>query len=208
MRLILLGPPGAGKGTQAQRLVQAYGIVQLSTGDMLREAAAAGTPEGLKAHEIMARGELVPDDMVVAIVARRIEQPDCRNGFILDGFPRTVAQAEALDHMLKEHGQALDAVIEIKVDERVLLQRVETRVKEMAARGETLRADDNPASLAKRLVAYRAQTMPLSAYYAGKGLLYTVDGMGSIDDVTAAIAAVLPAPAPGDRGSGRPDTKR
>jgi len=200
LRLILLGPPGAGKGTQAERLVQAYGIVQLSTGDMLREAAAERTPEGLKAHEIMARGELVPDAMVVAIVTHRIEQPDCRNGFILDGFPRTVAQAEALDLLMKERGQGIDAAIEIKVDEQVLLQRVETRVKEMTARGETLRADDNPESLSKRLVAYRAQTMPLSAYYATKGLLYTVDGMGSIDDVAAAIAAVLPTPVPGKFG--------
>lgn len=194
MRLILLGPPGAGKGTQAQRLVEAYAIVQLSTGNMLREAAAEGTPAGLQAHEIMARGELVPDEMVVAIVADRIEHPDCRNGFILDGFPRTVGQAEALDQMLKEHGQGLDAVIEIKVDERVLLDRVETRVKEMKARGETLRADDNPGSLAKRLAAYHAQTKPLSTYYARKGLLHTVDGMGSIDGVTAAILAALPAP--------------
>jgi adenylate kinase len=192
--LILLGPPGAGKGTQAQRLVEAYGIVQLSTGNMLREAASEGTPAGLKAHEIMARGELVPDDMVVAIVADRIAHADCRNGFILDGFPRTVAQAEALDHMLKEHAQALDLVVEIKVDERVLLQRVENRVREMSARGEVLRADDNAESLSKRLAAYRAQTMPLSEYYAAKGLLFTVDGMGSIDEVTGAIKAVLPAP--------------
>lgn len=206
MRLILLGPPGAGKGTQAERLVRAYSIVKLSTGDMLREAAAEGTPEGLKAHQIMARGELVPDDMVVAIVAHRIELPDCQNGFILDGFPRTVAQAEALDRLMKDHGEGIDAVIEIKVDERILLQRVETRVKEMLARGEPLRADDNPESLSKRLVAYRAQTMPLSVYYASKGLLYAIDGMGSIDDVTAAIAAVLPAPSPGTKVRARPGT--
>ena len=206
MRLILLGPPGAGKGTQARCLVDRYGIVQLSTGDMLREAAAAGTPAGMKAHEIMARGELVPDDMVVAIVADRIGQPDCANGFILDGFPRTVAQAEALDHMLKDSVQPIDAVIEIKVNERMLLQRVETRVKEMTARGEVLRADDNPESLAKRLISYRTQTQPLSAYYAGKGLLYAVDGMGSIDDVAAAIAAVLPAPQAGKPLRAQPKT--
>jgi adenylate kinase len=200
LRLILLGPPGAGKGTQADRLVEAFGITHLSTGKMLRDAAAEGTPEGLKAHEFMARGELVPDDMAVAIVAHRIEHPDCRNGFILDGFPRTVAQAEALERIMKEQGQGIDAVIEIKVDERMLLQRVETRVKEMTARGETLRADDNAESLSKRLIAYRAQTMPLSTYYATKGLLYAIDGMGSIDDVWAAITAVLPVPVPGKFG--------
>lgn len=192
MRLILLGPPGAGKGTQARRLVDRYGIVQLSTGDMLREAAAAGTPAGVKAHEIMARGELVPDDMVVAIVAHRIDRPDCAKGFILDGFPRTVGQAEALDRMLGEKGLALDAVIEFKVDESILLQRVETRVKEMTARGEALRADDNPEALRRRLVAYRAQTAPLVEYYARKGLLMSVDGMLSIDQVTAEIETGIP----------------
>ena len=191
MRLILLGPPGAGKGTQARRLVDRYGIVQLSTGDLLREAAAAGTPAGLKAHEIMARGELVPDDMVVAIVAHRIDRPDCAKGFILDGVPRTVGQAEALDHMLGKKGLALDAVIEIKVDENILLQRVETRVKEMMARGEALRADDNPEVLRRRLVAYRAQTAPLVEYYARKGLLMSVDGMVSIDQVTVEIESLL-----------------
>ena len=192
MRLILLGPPGAGKGTQARRPVDRYGIVQLSTGGMLREAAAAGTSAGVKAHEIMARGELVPDDMVVAIVAHRIDRPDCAKGFILDGFPRTVGQAEALDRMLGEKGLALDAVIEFKVDESILLQRVETRVKEMTARGEALRADDNPEALRRRLVAYRAQTAPLVEYYARKGLLMSVDGMLSIDQVTAEIETGIP----------------
>jgi adenylate kinase len=191
MRLILLGPPGAGKGTQAQRLVERLGVVQLSTGDMLRAAVRAATPVGLKAKDVIARGELVPDDIVVAIVADRIAEPDARNGFILDGFPRTVPQAEALGRMLSQKGLALDAVIELKVDEGVLLGRIETRVAKMRARGEPLRPDDNPESLKKRLDAYRAQTAPLTGYYANKGLLKTVDGMASIEDVSAAVAAVL-----------------
>jgi len=191
MRLILLGPPGAGKGTQAQRLVEKYHIVQLSTGDMLRAAVAAGTPVGLKAKEIMARGELVPDEVVVAIIADRIEKPDARNGFILDGFPRTVPQAEALDRLLRERGLRLDAAVELKVDEAILLGRVERRVAEMKARGEAARADDNPESLKKRLEAYRAQTAPLVRFYADQGLLRSVDGMASIDEVTAAIGRVL-----------------
>src|SRR5512132_1649436 len=139
MRLILLGPPGAGKGTQAQRLVAHHGIVQLSTGDMLRAAVRAGTPVGLKAKDIMDRGDLVPDDVVVAIVSDRIDLPDARNGFILDGFPRTVPQAHALDRILKEKGLELDAVIELKVDESVLLKRIKKRIAEMQARGELLR---------------------------------------------------------------------
>src|SRR5215831_6500612 len=191
MRLILLGPPGAGKGTQAQRLVERYNVVQLSTGDMLRAAVKAATPVGLKAKDVIARGELVPDDVVVAIVADRIAEPDARNGFILDGFPRTVPQAEALDRMLSQKGLALDAVIELKVDEGVLLGRIENRVAKMIARGEPLRPDDNPESLKKRLDAYRIQTAPLTGYYASKGTLKTVDGMASIEDVSAAIAAVL-----------------
>jgi adenylate kinase len=191
MRLILLGPPGAGKGTQAQRLVERFGVVQLSTGDMLRAAVKAATPVGLKAKDVIARGELVPDDVVVAIVADRIGEPDARNGFILDGFPRTVPQAEALDRILSQKGLALDAVIELKVDESVLLGRIENRVAKMIARGEPLRPDDNPESLKKRLDAYRALTAPLIGYYASKGMLKTVDGMASIEDVSAAIAAVL-----------------
>lgn len=191
MRLILLGPPGAGKGTQAQRLVEKFGIVQLSTGDMLRAAVKAGTPVGLRAKDIMARGELVPDEVVVAIVADRIEEPDAQNGFILDGFPRTVPQAEALDRMLRDKDMTLDAVIELKVDEGILLQRVEKRVAEMTARGDTVRADDNAEALKKRLDAYRAQTAPLVDYYAGKKALKSVDGMAPIEDVTAAIAALL-----------------
>jgi adenylate kinase len=191
MRLILLGPPGAGKGTQAQRLVERYNVVQLSTGDMLRAAVKAGTSVGLKAKDVIARGELVPDDVVVAIVADRIAEPDACNGFILDGFPRTVPQAEALDRMLNERGLGLDAVIELKVDENVLLGRIENRVAHAKARGEPLRPDDNPESLKKRLHAYRAQTAPLTGYYAGKGILKTVDGMASIEEVTAVVAAVL-----------------
>lgn len=191
MRLILLGPPGAGKGTQAQRLVAKHGIVQLSTGDMLRAAVAAGTPVGLKAKAIMDRGDLVPDEIVVAIIADRIGEPDARRGFVLDGFPRTVPQAEALDRLLAERGLKLDAVVELKVDESILLRRIESRVAEMTARGEKVRADDNPESLKKRLAAYRAQTEPLSAYYARTGQLRTVDGMRGIDEVTAEIDRVL-----------------
>ncbi|MFD2180870.1 adenylate kinase [Rhodoplanes azumiensis] len=191
MRLILLGPPGAGKGTQAQHLVEAWKIVQLSTGDMLRAAVKAGTPVGLKAKDIMARGDLVPDEVVVAIVADRIAEPDAANGFILDGFPRTVPQAEALETMLAEKGLQLDAVVELKVDEKALLDRVEKRVREMTARGEPLRADDNADALKTRLEAYRSQTAPLAAYYEGKGKLRTIDGMAPIADVSKAIDAVL-----------------
>jgi adenylate kinase len=196
MRLILLGPPGAGKGTQAKHLVDKFGIVQLSTGDMLRAAVAAGTPVGKRAKDIMARGELVPDEVVVAIVADRISQPDAKNGFILDGFPRTVPQAEALDHMLHQRALDLDAVIELKVDEGILLKRVETRIADMTARGEALRADDNAETLHKRLEAYRAQTAPLIAFYALKGTLHSVDGMAEIDDVANAIERVLAAAEP------------
>ena len=191
MRLILLGPPGAGKGTQAQRLIAKHGIVQLSTGDMLRAAVAAGTSVGLRAKSFMERGELVPDDVVVAIIADRIGQPDAKHGFVLDGFPRTVPQAEVLDRLLTERGLELDAVMELKVDEGILLQRIEKRVAEMTARREKVRADDNPEVLKGRLSAYRAQTAPLVDYYAGKGMLKTVDGMASIDGVTAAIAGHL-----------------
>ncbi len=191
MRLILLGPPGAGKGTQAQLLVQRHGIVQLSTGDMLRAAVKAETPIGLKAKDIMARGELVPDEVVIAIIADRIDQPDARKGFILDGFPRTVPQAEALDRLLKDKGLKLDAVIELRVNEGILLQRVESRIAQMKARGETVRADDNAELLAKRLDAYRAQTAPLVDYYGDRRALATVDGMMTIDEVTAAIDRIL-----------------
>jgi adenylate kinase len=200
MRVILLGPPGAGKGTQAQRLVSKHGIVQLSTGDMLRAAVAAGTEVGQRAKAIMDRGQLVPDDVVVAIIAERIDQPDCRGGFVLDGFPRTVPQAEALDRLLAERGLKLDAVIELKVDERSLLKRIEKRVAEMTARGEKLRSDDNPEVLKGRLAAYRAQTAPVANHYAAKGLHKPVDGMASIDAVTHAIDRIL---GPGRRRAGR-----
>jgi adenylate kinase len=193
MRLILLGPPGAGKGTQALRLVAKYGIVQLSTGDMLRAAVKAGTPVGRQAQEIMARGGLVPDDVVVEIVAQRIAQPDAHKGFILDGFPRTVPQAAALDRMLAERNLALDGVIELRVDEDALIKRIERRIEEMKARGEALREDDNPEVLHRRLKAYREQTSPLIDYYRDKGALITVNGMAPIPEVAAAIDRALPA---------------
>jgi adenylate kinase len=192
MRLILLGPPGAGKGTQALRLVAKYGLVQLSTGEMLREAVKAGTPIGRQVKDIMATGGLVPDNIVVNLVGQRIEQPDARKGFILDGFPRTVPQAAALDRMLANRGLALDGVIELRVDEDALLKRIEARIAEMKARGEPLRSDDNPAVLRERLRAYRQQTAPLVTYYRQQNVLRTVNGMAPIADVTAAIDKALP----------------
>jgi adenylate kinase len=191
MRLILLGPPGSGKGTQAQRLVHRHGIVQLSTGEMLRAAVAAESPVGLKAKDIMASGSLVPDEIVVGIISDRIDQPDARKGFILDGFPRTVPQAEALDELLKRKHLKLDAVIELRVNESALLQRVETRVAEMRARGEEVRVDDTAEVLIKRLAAYRSQTEPLIHYYSERRKLLTVDGMMTIEEVTRAINRIL-----------------
>jgi adenylate kinase len=207
MRLILLGPPGAGKGTQALRLVERHGIVQLSTGDMLRAAVAAETPIGLKAKDIMASGALVPDEVVVGIISDRLEQDDAANGFILDGFPRTVPQAEALDALLKEKGIALDAVVELKVNEGALLARVENRVAEMRERGEEPRADDNAEALAKRLSSYRASTEPLVDYYSEKRKLLTVDGMMSIDEVTKEIDRVLSAIGAGETKPARKASK-
>lgn len=191
MRLILLGPPGAGKGTQAARLVEKHGIPQLSTGDMLRAAVKAGTPVGLKAKAVMESGGLVSDEIVVGIIADRFDEPDAKKGFILDGFPRTVAQAEALDKMLVQKGLKLDGIVELVVDENALMERIEKRAKETVAAGGTVRADDNPEAFKVRLDAYRAQTAPVSAYYAGKGTLKQVDGMMPIGDVTKAIDKAL-----------------
>jgi adenylate kinase len=193
MRLILLGPPGAGKGTQAQRLVQKYGIVQLSTGEMLRAAVAAETPVGLQAKDIMASGALVPDEIVIGIISDRLDQPDMKKGFILDGFPRTVPQAAALDELLKKKHIKLDAVIELRVNESALLNRVETRVAEMQARGEEVRIDDTPEVLSKRLASYRSMTEPLIHYYSERRKLATVDGMMTIEQVTREINRILSA---------------
>lgn len=193
MRLILLGPPGAGKGTQAQRLVHHYGIIQLSTGEMLRAAVAAGTPVGLKAKDIMASGGLVPDEVVIGIISDRLDQPDAKKGFILDGFPRTVPQAAALDQLLRSKHLKLDAVVELRVNESALLQRVESRVAEMTARGEPVRADDTPEVLSKRLASYRSMTEPLIHYYSERRKLLTVDGMMAIEHVTRDIYRVLAA---------------
>jgi adenylate kinase len=193
MRLILLGPPGSGKGTQAQRLVHRHGIIQLSTGEMLRAAVAAQTPVGLKAKDIMASGGLVPDEIVIGIISDRLDQPDAAKGFILDGFPRTVPQAEALDELLKKKHMRLDAVIELRVNESALLQRVETRVAEMRARGEDVRIDDTPEVLTKRLASYRSLTEPLIHYYSERRKLLTVDGMMTIEHVTREINRILSA---------------
>lgn len=187
MILILLGPPGAGKGTQCERLVERYNIVQLSTGEMLREAVAAGTEMGLKAKEVMDRGELVSDDIVIGIISDRMDEPDCANGCILDGFPRTVAQAEALEKMLTDKGLKLDHVVCIRVDEEALFARIEQRAADTGG----ARSDDNAETLKKRLGVYREQTAPIIPYYREKGLLKKVDGMQGIDQVSESIFAVL-----------------
>ncbi len=218
MRIILLGPPGSGKGTQAQRLVQRFGIVQLSTGEMLRAAVAAETPIGLKAKDIMASGGLVPDEVVVGIISDRIEQDDAKKGFILDGFPRTVPQAEALDGLLKHKHMELDAVVGLRVNESALIDRVEKRAEETRARGEEVRVDDTAEVLVRRLATYRAQTEPLIHYYSEKRKLLTVDGMMTIEEVTREISRILHAvgaveskpskkPAPTKRAAAKPAPK-
>lgn len=195
MRLILLGPPGAGKGTQAKLLSAKHDIPQLSTGDMLRAAVAAGSEVGLKAKSVMDSGQLVSDEIVNEIVAQRVDQRDCDRGFILDGYPRTVVQAESLSTMLAFKNKQLDAVIELKVDEEALVHRMENRVRETIAAGGAVRADDNAESFRKRMVEYRAKTAPLSAYYEKTGMLRTVDGMAEMSVVTAAIERELAAAA-------------
>ncbi|MDF2097266.1 adenylate kinase [Aquibaculum arenosum] len=199
MNIILLGPPGAGKGTQAARLEEVHGVKQLSTGDMLRAAVASGSELGQQAKDIMDRGALMPDALMIDMISERIEQPDCAKGFILDGFPRTVAQAEALDALLECKGLRLDAVIEIKVDEEALVGRIESRIAE--AGGNGTRSDDNVETLRKRLEVYRQQTAPILPYYRDKGALKTVDGMRSIEEVAQAIETLL-AEARSTAGSG------
>lgn len=193
MRLILLGPPGAGKGTQAQRLVEKHGIPQLSTGDMLRAAVQAGTEVGMRAKAVMDAGELVSDEIVNAIVAERIDQPDCAKGFILDGYPRTLVQADAVESMLSDRGLNLDAVIELVVDDKALVGRIVKRAEETKAAGLPVRKDDNPAVFEERLREYYKKTSPLIGYYYAKGKLRGVDGMADIDAVTQQIEMVLTA---------------
>jgi adenylate kinase len=192
MNVILLGPPGCGKGTQAARLKEKYGVIPLSTGDMLRAAVAAGTDVGKKAKAIMDAGQLVPDDVVVGVIAERIGQKDVqRKGFVLDGFPRTVAQAKSLDDMMEKRGWKLDHIIELRVDEKALFARIDKRAKETVAAGGAVRADDNPDVLKKRIMVYREQTQPILPYYAKAGRLRSVDGMAPIDEVTRQLEAIV-----------------
>ena len=181
MRIVFIGPPGAGKGTQAERMIERYKLAHLSTGDMLRAARDARSDVGLKADRYMSTGQLVPDDIIVAIIAQRLQAPDCRDGYLLDGFPRTIAQAEALDRMLAETGTPLDAALELRVPEEELFRR-------LAGRG---RADDQPEVIRQRLVAYGEQTEPLLDYYGGQGLLKPVDGLGTVEEIFLRIQEVL-----------------
>lgn len=191
MILILLGPPGAGKGTQSQLISERLGLPQLSTGDMLRAAVKAGTPVGLKAKKIMEAGGLVSDEIVIGIIADRISEPDCAKGFILDGFPRTLAQADALDELLKSKGRHLDVVVELKVDDTKLIERIECRARETLAAGGTVRADDNAEALKTRLIAYYRETAPLIGYYYAHRLLKSVDGMKPIPEVSRLVGELL-----------------
>ena len=193
MRLVMLGPPGAGKGTQATRIAKRFAVPQLSTGDMLREAVASGSALGARVKDIMEHGDLVPDDVVIAVVADRMDCSDAANGFVLDGFPRTVAQAEALDRELAARGIGLEAVLELEVDEDVLLVRIKGRAEEAGNKGQPVRRDDNPDVFKTRLKAYRVQTAPVTEYYRSQGLLHIVDGLQPIDVVTDELAAVLSA---------------
>jgi adenylate kinase len=196
LNLVLFGPPGAGKGTQAKFLTQARGLPQLSTGDMLRAAIAAGSELGKKVEAILAGGELVSDDIVIGIIAERLNQPDCAQGAIFDGFPRTIAQAEALDRLLESRGKKIDLAVELKVNDEVLVRRAENRVNEMRAEGKSPRPDDTPETLKNRLGVYYKNTAPLIAYYRNQGKLRTVNGMASIPEVSGAIAAVIDETAP------------
>lgn len=190
MNIILLGPPGAGKGTQAGRLVEKRDMIQLSTGDMLRAAKTSGTEMGKKVAEVMDRGELVTDEIVIGLIREQLEG-DKKGGFIFDGFPRTLAQADALAELLEECGEKLDAVIEMQVNDEVLVERIINRAKEAVANGGTARADDNAESLKVRLMAYYKQTAPLIGYYHAKGNLNSIDGLASMDEVEASVAKVL-----------------
>jgi adenylate kinase len=195
VNLVIFGPPGAGKGTQAEILVEKRGLPQLSTGNMLRAAIAAKTELGRKVEAILAKGDLVSDDIVIGIIADRYDQPDCAKGAVFDGFPRTIPQAEALDAMLAKRGKKIDKVIQLKVDDAVLLKRAETRANEARAAGKAPRDDDNPETVRNRLAVYWKNTAPLLDYYGKQGKVAAVDGMAPIAEVTRSIASVIDAPA-------------